>query len=232
MRGTSAAQSWASLEDILADPIIKRMMEADAVAESDLIALMQTVAHNLGAGRSTDSIAQGIDVPHAPTEYRPGVGIMLLNHKNEVFVGRRRTMAGKAWQMPQGGIDDDEEPSAAAFRELKEEIGTDAAEILAESNDWLFYDLPTELVGKAWGGRWRGQRQKWFVMRYRGTDEDIDIATDHPEFSAWKWVSPKRLPRLIVSFKRQLYQQLLDEFQGTLRQPSGDTVPAGTDKLT
>jgi putative (di)nucleoside polyphosphate hydrolase len=146
--------------------------------------------------------------------YRPGVGIMLLNRLGVVFVGRRIDVrAVSAWQMPQGGIDPGEAPRQAAFRELKEEIGTDKAEILAESQGWLQYDLPVELVGENWGGRYRGQRQKWFVMRFIGRDEDIDLATQHPEFDAWQWVAPLHLPELIVPFKRQLYIDVLAEFR-------------------
>lgn len=147
-----------------------------------------------------------------PDAYRPAVGIMLLNDANQVFAARRIDMADEAWQMPQGGIDAGEEPRAAALRELKEEIGTDKAEILAESREWLRYDLPPELVGKAWGGRYRGQRQKWFAMRFTGVDSDIDLATEHPEFMDWRWVPAAHLPELIVPFKRQLYRDVLAEF--------------------
>jgi putative (di)nucleoside polyphosphate hydrolase len=142
--------------------------------------------------------------------YRAAVGIMLLNHAGHVFVGQRIDTPG-AWQMPQGGIEKGENPRAAARRELKEETGIDHAEFLAESRDWLRYELPVELRGKVWGGRYRGQRQKWFAMRFTGSDEQIDLATDHPEFDAWKWVPAERLPDLIVPFKRQLYIDVLAE---------------------
>jgi putative (di)nucleoside polyphosphate hydrolase len=146
--------------------------------------------------------------------YRPGVGIMLLNRAGEVFVARRIDMpATPAWQMPQGGIDPGETPLQAALRELREEIGTDKAELLGESRAWLKYELPTELARGMWGGRYRGQRQKWFAMRFTGDDSDIDLATEHPEFDAWKWVSPERLTDVIVSFKRQLYIDILAEFR-------------------
>jgi putative (di)nucleoside polyphosphate hydrolase len=151
--------------------------------------------------------------------YRPAVGIMLLNAVGLVFVGRRIDMpAGlSAWQMPQGGIDPGETPSAAAIRELCEEVGTDHAEILGESRAWLHYDVPSELAGPRWSGRWRGQRQKWFAMRFIGDDRDIDPAgTEHPEFDAWEWVPPERLPELIVPFKRQLYRDVLAEFASLL----------------
>jgi putative (di)nucleoside polyphosphate hydrolase len=147
-------------------------------------------------------------------EYRAAVGIMLLNRQGEVFVARRIDMpTTAAWQMPQGGIDRGETPRQAALRELKEEIGTDRAEILGESRGWLKYDLPAELAGGIWGGRYRGQRQKWFVMRFVGCDGDMDLATEHPEFDAWAWVAPERLPELIVPFKRQLYIDILAEFR-------------------
>jgi putative (di)nucleoside polyphosphate hydrolase len=150
--------------------------------------------------------------------YRPAVGIMLLNRAGLAFVGRRIDMpAGlAAWQMPQGGIDPGETPRQAAVRELAEEVGTAKAEILRESRAWLHYDLPEELrqrFGGLWTGRFRGQRQKWFAMRFQGEDADIDPgAAEHPEFDAWEWVAPARLPELIVPFKRQLYLDVLAEF--------------------
>jgi putative (di)nucleoside polyphosphate hydrolase len=150
----------------------------------------------------------------ATLRYRPAVGIMLLNRHGEVFVGHRIDMpAMPAWQMPQGGVDPGETPRQAAMRELEEEIGTAKADILAESRMWLTYDLPVELAGGIWGGRYRGQRQKWFVMRFTGSDGDINLATEHPEFDAWQWVAPDRLPDLIVPFKRQLYIDILAEFR-------------------
>ena len=147
--------------------------------------------------------------------YRPAVGIMLLNPAGLAFVGRRIDMpAGlAAWQMPQGGIDPGETPRQAAFRELKEEVGTDKAEILAETEGWLHYDLPSDIASRMWSGRWRGQRQKWFLMRFTGEDADINPATEHPEFDAWEWVEPQRLPDLIVPFKRPLYRDVLAEFR-------------------
>ncbi len=145
--------------------------------------------------------------------YRPCVGIMLLNAQGEVFVAKRIDSMAEAWQMPQGGIDDGEEVEAAALRELEEEIGTNKVTIVTQSHDWLHYDLPADLVPKLWGGKYRGQTQKWFVMRFLGKDSDINIATVHPEFSEWKWVDRETLPDLIVPFKRDLYAQLVEEFR-------------------
>lgn len=147
--------------------------------------------------------------------YRPGVGIVLVNRERNVFVGRRIDMprGWPAWQMPQGGIDADETPMQAALRELYEETGTDKAEIVAETRDWLHYDLPAPIAGTAWGGRYRGQRQKWFLMRFDGEDGDIDLSRHDAEFDAWKWVAPAALPGLIVDFKRPVYTALLEEFR-------------------
>jgi putative (di)nucleoside polyphosphate hydrolase len=145
-------------------------------------------------------------------DYRPCVGMMLLNQRGEVFVARRIDVPGDTWQMPQGGIDEGETPRQAALRELREEIGTDKAEIVAESTAWLRYDFPKEFVSKARHRPWRGQRQKWFIMQFNGTDADINLDTEHPEFAAWKWVPVSELPTLVVSFKRQVYLDLLAEF--------------------
>ncbi len=157
----------------------------------------------------------GIDAARAQG-YRAGVGIMLLDRDGRAFVGRRIDTGGDNWQMPQGGIDRGESPREAALRELKEEVGTDRAEILAESGAWLSYDVPQPLAGRLWRGRYRGQRQKWFAMRFTGRDGDIDLKTHHPEFDAWKWVAPAALPELIVPFKRQLYRNVLKEFAALL----------------
>ena len=147
--------------------------------------------------------------------YRPAVGIMLLNRDRRVFVGRRIDMplGLDAWQMPQGGIDRGETPAQAALRELREEVGTGKAEILGETTGWHHYDLPPEIARGMWKGRFRGQRQKWFAMRFTGDDRDIDIATEHPEFDAWEWVAPERLTQMIVAFKRALYRDVLAELR-------------------
>ena len=146
-------------------------------------------------------------------KYRHGVGIMLLNSFGAVFVARRANPAEEGWQMPQGGIADGEDPRAAAFRELKEEIGTANAEIIEEGDDWLHYDFPEEVRLRTRNGRWIGQRQKWFVMRFKGEDSEINLGTSDPEFAEWKWVGVQELPSLVVSFKRQIYLDLLSEFE-------------------
>lgn len=146
--------------------------------------------------------------------YRPCAGVMLLNRDGKVFVGQRIDTSVEAWQMPQGGIDEGEDAEEAALRELGEEIGVtpDKVALIAVAPHALFYDLPPELIGKVWKGKWRGQRQRWFLYRFLGEDRDIDIATRHPEFNAWRWIDPADLPRLIVPFKKALYEQVLAAF--------------------
>jgi putative (di)nucleoside polyphosphate hydrolase len=151
--------------------------------------------------------------------YRRGAGIMLLNADRQVWVGRRIDNPTDAWQMPQGGLENGEEPWAGALRELEEETGIPPrlVERLAECSEPLRYDLPADLAGKLWRGQWKGQMQHWFAARFTGEDSDVDIATEHPEFSDWKWVDPKTLPDLIVPFKRELYERLLREFDDAIR---------------
>ncbi len=144
--------------------------------------------------------------------YRPCVGIMLIDRGGRVLVAQRIDTPGTAWQMPQGGIDEGESPRQAALRELLEEVGTDKAEVLAESRNWWRYDLPAELVPRLWGGRYRGQKQKWFALRFLGQDADIDIATEVPEFHSWRWAEMAELPDIIVPFKRQIYREVIAEF--------------------
>ncbi len=150
---------------------------------------------------------------YAHLPYRPCVGIMLLNNNNLVFVARRIDMTSEAWQMPQGGIDEGEDTRTTAMRELMEEIGTNHAKIIAESSSWLRYDLPDEIIPNVLDGRYRGQEQKWFLMKFLGTDTDININTPNPEFAQWRWAHLHELPELIVPFKRKLYQDILAEFR-------------------
>ncbi len=147
--------------------------------------------------------------------YRPAAGIMLVNAEGKVWVGQRLDSTLEAWQMPQGGLDPGEDAEAGALRELEEETGIarDKVEIVARHGEELYYDLPDELIGKLWKGRWRGQRQTWFLARFLGTDEDVDIATPDPEFRAWKWADPADLPAMIVPFKKKLYEDVLEAFR-------------------
>jgi putative (di)nucleoside polyphosphate hydrolase len=147
--------------------------------------------------------------------YRPCAGVMLLNRNGQVFVGQRVDSTLEAWQMPQGGIDEGEDAETAAIRELGEETGVqpDKVELIATAPDELFYDLPPDLIGKVWKGKWRGQRQRWFLYRFLGEDSDVDIATKHQEFRAWRWVDPAELPDIIVPFKKALYEDVLAAFE-------------------
>ena len=154
----------------------------------------------------------GLNLRPEDLPYRPCVGVMLMNEEGLVFVGRRIDQTVEGWQMPQGGIDLGEDPKTAALRELKEEIGTNKAELLREMDEWLTYDLPPHLVGVALKGRYRGQRQKWLAMRFTGRDKDIDVNTDEPEFAEWKWLAMEALPRLIVPFKRDTYAAVIAAF--------------------
>ncbi|MDE1915375.1 MAG: RNA pyrophosphohydrolase [Sphingomonadales bacterium] len=164
------------------------------------------------------------DFSHLP--YRPCVGVMLVNAHGQVFVGQRidqRENSGGAegdfWQMPQGGVDEGEDLRAAVWRELAEETGVNADKglILAQTREELLYDLPDELIGKLWKGRYRGQRQSWFLIRFTGQDEDINLNAHNPaEFCDWKWVNPETLPDLIVPFKKRVYRSVLEEFRALI----------------
>lgn len=159
--------------------------------------------------------------------YRPCVGIMVLNASRQIWVGQRADAPGDAegrgtwWQMPQGGIDPHEDPRTAALRELQEETAMKTVEVIGETPDWLTYDLPPHLIGKAWGGRYRGQRQKWFAVRFLGDEAEIDLGepgTPNAEFITWRWCAADELATHIVPFKRDVYLEILRVFQPLLRQ--------------
>ena len=151
---------------------------------------------------------------HLP--YRPCVGVMIRNADGHVFVGQRKDHYQDAWQMPQGGVDKGEDPRLAALREMWEETGIapELVTVVAETDEWIPYDLPDELKGKMWKGKYRGQEQKWFLLDFHGTDDQVNIETDHPEFSAWRWLPPSELVTHIVPFKRAVYERVLDLFDG------------------
>jgi putative (di)nucleoside polyphosphate hydrolase len=150
--------------------------------------------------------------------YRSNVGIMMVNKTGYIFVGQRLDNNQDAWQMPQGGIDAGEDPETAAYRELLEETGVNQQNVrfLASSSRWLSYDLPEDLIPTLWNGKFRGQKQKWFLFKFLGKDGDINIATEHPEFSKWKWISKENLLEEIVPFKKSVYENVLKEFKNTL----------------
>ena len=147
--------------------------------------------------------------------YRSNVGIMMVNEKGYVFVGQRLDNNQNAWQMPQGGIDAGEDPETAAYRELLEETGVKKQDVrfVASSSQWLSYDLPEDLIPILWNGKFRGQKQKWFLFKFLGEDGNINIATEHPEFSKWKWISKENLLKEIVPFKKSVYENVLKEFK-------------------
>ena len=142
---------------------------------------------------------------------RLGVGIVLINYKNKVFVGKRIDNPNKFWQMPQGGINKNENFLDAAKRELEEETGIKTVEIIKELNEWLIYYLPKKLIDKIWKGKYIGQKQKWFIMRFLGKNDEINIKTKNPEFLNWKWVEPSDLPKVVVDFKVNIYKKLAKE---------------------
>ncbi|MDF1668276.1 MAG: RNA pyrophosphohydrolase [Roseovarius sp.] len=154
----------------------------------------------------------------AKLPYRPCAGVMLVNADNRVFVGQRLDSGAQAWQMPQGGIDPGEDPEQAALRELWEETGVTADLVMveAQTDGWVPYDLPHDLVPRLWKGQFRGQQQKWFLLRFHGHDGDVNIQTQHPEFSAWRWMPTDELQANIVPFKRDVYARVLKEFEGYL----------------
>ena len=159
-------------------------------------------------------MAEAVTLP-----YRPCVGITLINAQGLIFAGRRLDSIANAWQMPQGGIDAGEKPREAALRELLEETGIRAERVtfLAQTEDWVTYDLPPELLGRVWGGKYRGQRQKWFLYRFDGADSEIDIAKEHPEFAEWRWIGVAEMLAAIVPFKRAVYETVIAAFRQYLK---------------
>jgi len=149
--------------------------------------------------------------------FRQGVGMMILDKNNRVFVGKRLDSKSNGWQMPQGGIDLGETPSSAALREMEEEVGSGKGEIIAESKKWYSYRVPDFLIPRLWGGKYCGQRQKWFLIRFKGDDSDININTEYPEFDQWKWIEFDQLLADIIPFKLKLYEQVVDEFESLLK---------------
>jgi putative (di)nucleoside polyphosphate hydrolase len=150
--------------------------------------------------------------------YRSCVGVVLIDARGLVFAGQRIDSPSPAWQMPQGGIDDGEKPREAAYRELWEETGIprDLVEFVGKTHGWVTYDLPPELLGRVWGGKYRGQKQKWFLFRFKGTDADVQIATEHPEFSSWRWILADEMVQGIVPFKRAVYDAVVRSFRAYL----------------
>ena len=150
--------------------------------------------------------------------YRPCVGVVMINRDGLIFTGNRKDSHIPAWQMPQGGIDDGEKPRKAALRELWEETGVtdDLVEFIAKTDDWVTYDLPAELLGKVWGGKYRGQKQKWFLMRFKGTDDQVKIEQPHQEFARWQWLAADEMLAAIVPFKRAVYDEVVKSFRAYL----------------
>lgn len=227
MSGKDSDDTSLNFHDLMADPMIRLIMQADCIDERELREMLErTSADMKNQRRSTNDNppkARPSEVETHPL--RRGVGIMLVNNDGQVFVGQRIDVTVDAWQMPQGGVESGESPRTAALRELREEIGTSNVDVVVATEAWLHYELPAELLERLPEGAWRGQKQKWFLMRFRGIDAEINVSTEHPEFSKWKWVPADQLLDLIVPFKRQLYRNVLKEFASYL------STVASADKL-
>ena len=215
---TETAEHNQALARLLDEPEIRAVMHADKVDVANLLAELNELSSALKS-KSNSLRSSGTSQNENPrdADYRPGVGIMLVNRRGLIFIGRRADVDRDAWQMPQGGINTGESPLDAARRELREEVGTDNADVIAESNGWFYYDLPKRMIPKTWAQEWQGQRQKWFVMIFKGRDSEINIETEHPEFDSWRWIPPHELSTLAVSFKQQLYVDVLGEFATVFR---------------
>ena len=205
-------------EMLLADPMVRLLMEADGIGERDILELTKHACINRDARRSADKGASN-SRDFEGLALRPGIGVMLVNARGLVFVGRRNDVAHEAWQMPQGGVETGETTLEAALRELREETRISQVALLAQSRRPLHYELPDELLRRLPALPWRGQLQTWFLMRYLGDETEIDVRTEQPEFSAWTWASPDTVTRMIVPFKRALYARVFGEFAPFLTNP-------------
>ena len=211
MSKTPADFNAATLQELLSDPLVRMVMRADQVTERQLVKSVTGVLHELSMGSSRNPADRSSG--RSVRDYRPRVGIILLNKHNQVFVGLRRQAApAEVWQLLQGDINRGEEPRDAAMRILREKISTDRADILAEDKNWLYYELPVGVTGRVRHKGGRGQRQKWFVMRFKGTEANIAVDKEGSEFCDWKWISISELPKHIVSFKKLVYLSAMEEF--------------------
>jgi putative (di)nucleoside polyphosphate hydrolase len=198
------------LTALLDSPEVRLPMEVDGVDRDELKAMLDSVKVALGNHEQTD---QKFD----EARYRPGLGMVLVNAQRKIFIAQRNDVAHPAWQMPQGGIEPGEEPREAALRELREEIGTNNVVSAAEASHWIHYDVPARLAKQAWRERWLGQRHRWFLMEFKGGDDEIDLATPVSEFSAWRRSTPQALIGIVAPFKRRLYEAVFAQFDTYFR---------------